>query len=284
MGPKNPRTSSPKATSSPVTKKPKTGSAKDAGVAANMAAPMNNNNLGASNARRSLELGSRSAVMDTESNDKAPTWFTQFEVRLEQFLESKIISRLNDLTTKVTEHDEKLDAVNMDVSELKSQVKALQKEKASLTAKVDDIENRSRRNNLVFYGVPESGESCADTMKDVFQFAGLNMEIPMERCHRTPTVPRNDNRDKPRMIHIAFQSFSTKEMVRKECIRKFKSSEYKGKKIFVDDDFSDRIRRLRREKMDKFKQLKSENKKPFFVYPAQIRYREETTGRLVTVD
>ena len=52
----------------------------------------------------------------------------------------------------------------------------------------------------------------------------------------------------------------------------------------MDDDFSDRIRRLRREKMGTFKRLKAENKRPFFVYPAIIRYRDQTMGKLITAD
>ena len=89
-------------------------------------------------------------------------------------------------------------------------------------------------------------------MKDIFAFVGLNPdEIPIERCHSTPTFRRNDQK-KPRMIHVAFQTFSQKEIVRKECIKKFKTSHFMGKKVFVDDDFSDRIRRLRREKMETF--------------------------------
>ena len=282
MGPKNQRSSPNKSSDSPAAKKSKISpSREDDGKVNNMAAPTARGSA-ASNARRLLDLGTESLSQD---HDKPPVWFANFEVRLEQFLDTKIISKLNDLTTRVSEQDETLTAVTMQVTDLEKQIKSLEADKAHLISKVDDIENRSRRNNLVFYGVPEAEQSsCVETVKDIFAFVGLNPdEIPIERCHRTPTFRRNDQ-EKPRMIHVAFQTFSQKEMVRKECIKKFKTSQFMGKKVFVDDDFSDRIRRLRREKMDTFKRLKAENKRPFFVYPAIIRYRNQTTGKLITAD
>ena len=50
----------------------------------------------------------------------------------------------------------------------------------------------------------------------------------------------------------------------------------KGSKIFVSDDFSKRVLMRRKSKMDKFKQLKDEGKKPFFLLsgPPGIRGRD----------
>ena len=62
----------------------------------------------------------------------------------------------------------------------------------------------------------------------------------------------------------------------------FKEAEYHGKKLFVAEDFSQRIMRQRKEKMDHFKQLKTEGKRPFFLYPAKLAYRQ-ASGKLIVV-
>ena len=131
---------------SPAAKKSKiSASREDDGKVINMAAPTARGSA-ASNARRLLDLGTESLSQD---HDKPPVWFNNFEVRLEQFLDTKIISKLNDLTTRVSEQDETLTAVTMQVTDLEKQIKSLEADKAHLNSEVDDIENRSRRNNLV---------------------------------------------------------------------------------------------------------------------------------------
>ena len=71
--------------------------------------------------------------------------------------------------------------------------------------------------------------------------------------------------------------------MRKACIQKFKESTYKGQKIFVGEDFSKRIQTLRKNQMDEFKRLQREGKKPFFIYPAVVTYRD-VNGRVITLD
>ena len=136
-------------------------------------------------------------------------------------------------------------------------------------------------------------------MKEVLQdFVGLSAsDYEIERCHRTPTfIPpqsesqahrspssqhvQPDKSTKPRMIHVCFSSFAAREKVRQECIQKFKAAQFKGKKLFVSEDFSKRVVNLRKEKSEAFKRLKTEGKKPFFLYPAKLAYRAQSTGKL----
>ena len=133
----------------------------------------------------------------------------------------------------------------------------------------------------MFHGVPESPkENCQAAVQDMLmKFVGLAAgDVVIERCHRTPSTPlprvepENEKRP-PRIIHAAFSSYSTKEKVRKACVAKFKTARFNGNKIFVSDDFSKRVINMRKEKMGKFKQLKDENKKPFFLYPDRLAYR-----------
>lgn len=158
--------------------------------------------------------------------------------------------------------------------------------------KLDDLENRGCRNNLVFYGVPETVANDKENTKEVIikllsEFVGMDgskINNTIQTVHRTPnTLPPNGiNPQKPRIIHIAISSFLDREEIRKKCIQKFKGTLYEGKKIFVSEDFSKRVIAKRKAKMDKFKELQKDGKRPFFVFPDLLKYRNNA-GMLITV-
>ena len=234
-------------------------------------------------AARSLAFDQHHAdVMVTKPDDIAPPrWFVQFFVGFEQRLNVKITKRLDEVCEKVKEHDESLTACSIQMDNLEKQVQDLKKERSELIGKLDDLENRSRRNNLVFHGISETEgpkEQCQQVIQEMLtQFVGLSVnDFEIERCHRTPSSPpptTENERRSPRIVHVAFSTYSAKEKVRKACIARFKADLYRGKKIFVSDDFSSRVLRMRKEKMEKFKQMKDEKKKPFFLYPDRLAYR-----------
>jgi len=222
-----------------------------------------------------------------DSGEEPPRWFSLFEQRLDHRLQQLdyVARELEQLTVKVKEQDEKIKGVEYDVKGIDERVEALKEENKSLFLKLDDIENRSRRINLVFHKVPEKQgqerENCMETVTEIINnFVGFDTpcESIVERCHRTG---RRDP-DKPRIIHVAFNSFSVREKVRKACIAKFKSSTFHGVKLGVGEDFSKHVIQLRQTKMARFKQLKEEGKQPFFVFPASLKYR--VNGQLISVD
>ena len=192
----------------------------------------------------------------------------------------------------MNEHEEKISSLEFDYGNLKKEVANLRDENSTLTAAVDDLENRSKRNNVVFYGIPETGETedCRQTVDTVLQqFVGLSSSAySIERVHRTPTVRQQGSqsqsghvRNKPRMIHACFSSFVQKEKVKAECVKRFKAEEYKGHKLFIANDLSKRVRNLRKGRMEELKRLREEGKKPFFIYPAKLAFKDQNTGKLV---
>ena len=157
--------------------------------------------MAARNVRRSLMSDQIAASL--ADSDKPPVWFQKFEERFE----AVFVKRLEDLTVKVTENDEKLDGVTLQIADLERGVKQMKAERKQILAKIDDLDNRGRRSNLVFHGVPESPrENCNDTVKEILHdFVGLPLDtVHVERCHRTPPSPqqRNDqqNQNRPRII------------------------------------------------------------------------------------
>ena len=178
------------------------------------------------------------------------------------------------------------------MEQAKGKIKVLEDNTQKLIDKLEDLENRSRRNNVILHGVPESdNENCKETVTELFSnFVGLDEEYVktvMQRVHRTPTtrarVPSaaGSGRPKPRIIHVAMSSFQDKIKVFKACVNKFKQDEYQHHKLFISDDLSKGVQLKRKAKMGTFTKLKREGKHPFFVYPDIIKYRNGAD--LVTV-
>ncbi|XP_071503488.1 short transient receptor potential channel 4-like, partial [Diadema antillarum] len=168
------------------------------------------------------------------SSSQPPQWFVQFfsefENRLDVRIESLLDKKCGDLTSIVTEHDEKIKSLSFDIANLRDTVQALQTDNGKLERKLDDLENRSRRNNLVVFGIQESNnkEDCKKLIQDFLRFADVPEEDinDIQRCHRTPSFRPQGQENAPhhpRRIHIGFGSFTAKERARKACINKLKA-------------------------------------------------------------
>ena len=226
------------------------------------------------------------------SVDSPPQWFKAFEDRLD----SKIECLSEKVTTiRLKNKKKKIQNLDFEVEKIRKEVDEVKKENEWLTSKLDDLENRGRRKNLVIFGIPESEggkEDCHKVVSEFLTFAGVeSADIKsIERCHRTPGSPykpRSNGKPqaKPRMIHIGFASFVVKERVRKACIGKIKVCKtYMDSKIFIAEDLSKRVLELRKKKMPQVHRLREEGRRPFFIYPDRLCYRDNTTGKLVQVD
>lgn len=205
----------------------------------------------------------------TFDDERPPRWFTQFETKIYELL-----------NTRLQEQDEKIESVRFDLDHVNTKIAQLEANNRELADKLDDLENRSRRNNLILHGVPEAEtdfENCTKVVTDLLvNFVGLDeaqVKASIQRVHRTPTNRRAAADDKPRIIHVAATTFQDKLMIRKSCIQKFKNETYKGNKLFVSDDLSKGIQMRRKAKIEVFKRLQREGKHPFYVFPDLIKYR-----------
>ena len=102
-----------------------------------------------------------------------------------------------------------------------------------LENEVEELRNRSRRNNLVYYHVPEKaeGQECADFVQGfIATHMGLEtlcVHVEIERAHRTPTRrAKNSDKEKPRKIHVAFLRYTDK----RRCYFRLKDNPFEGKR------------------------------------------------------
>ena len=218
-----------------------------------------------------------------------PAWFQAFADRME----AKMDSVLDRLSGKILENEQKIHNLDFEVGKVKDEITQIKKENESLLNKLDDLENRSRRKNLVIFGINEGEdgkEDCNKTVKEFLSFVGAEQaSMLIERAHRTPPTPRYPTSSaagkKPRMIHIGFATYVAKEKVRKLCIEKLKHCEglYKESKVYVAEDLSKRVLQLRKKRLPQLTRLKNEGRRPFFKYPDLLCYRDQISGKLITV-
>ena len=160
--------------------------------------------------------------------------------------------------------DEKIKSVEKLVEEVekkyKQEIESLIIKNKEQDDKLRVLEDRSRRDNLRFDGIPEyKNETWADTediLKDTLreQLGMNNMKI--EGAHRTGT----NTQSTCRTIIAKFTSYKTKERILKEA------KNQKPKDIWIYEDFSKETVKIRKELWERVRELRSKNKYAILVY------------------
>lgn len=75
------------------------------------------------------------------------------------------------------------------VKEHAASLQTLQSKVCELEYKVDDAENRKRRNNLRIVGLPEGEDFVEDLLHSLLPEAQFSSNYAMERAHRIPPTP-----------------------------------------------------------------------------------------------
>lgn len=172
---------------------------------------------------------------------------------------------------KVRVIDQGMEELNTSVEELKSaQADFVSKFKlAELEMKVDDLENRSRRNNLVIWGIPEESEGetgdCQEFIRDFFSnHMNLQGDIEIERAHRSPAgkyaKAQAQRRGKPRPIHVKLLRYGDREKVLRSAPKSLKNKPYNGQNVFIADDVSAKVREERKKLIAERNKMRGDGK------------------------
>lgn len=202
---------------------------------------------------------------------------------------SKVIRKLDE---KMKKQEERLqsfeDALQHNVSEL-TEVKENLSSKVNLDYitkledKIDDLENRSRRNNIILHNIPESEENpndCASFVEDLittfFEMKGVDGNtIVVERAHRGKTVKK----DAPRPIYVKILNWRNTQLLLQQGPKILRSKVYKEEqKIFITDDVSFKEREKRKSLLPQRNELR---KQGLFAYipfrvPAVLVYKDKS--------
>lgn len=201
------------------------------------------------------------------------------------YLHSREIANLQqELSMLRRESHESFAQIKVDLKNAQKEVSDSKKEVAFMTAeaknlkaerkqnirKMVDLEARSRRNNLIFYGIPETEEENCEDKLIQFLKEKLKVEISptaVQRAHRLGK-PRSRNNIgnlafTPRPMIVLFSDFKQKEMIRKQ---RFELQRPFG----ISEDLPIEIRRARKSLENVIKDLKSQGKKVAIIYPCRL--------------
>lgn len=130
----------------------------------------------------------------------------------------------------------KFSSLPKQVKEIEDSMTQMQQKLASLEDKVDDFENRSRRNNLIIYGLKEppreTPQMLQDNINEILENKLGIRAITVERCHRLGRIV--ENKDRP--VILKFIDYREKMSVLKV------THKLKGSVLSFSEDFSYKVR------------------------------------------
>lgn len=176
-----------------------------------------------------------SAVMDVK--------FAEFSANL-----TTITNRLDDNSKRITEAENRVSATEDTVSTMERRVAELETTVRVLTDRAEDIENRSRRGNIVILGLRETAEGrqpipfFESWLPELLGIETKRGTMKLDRAHRTFGQPRND---RPRPVMIKPHNFADKQKIIAAAKKKGQLN-YEGCAITIKQDFSAKVKEARR--------------------------------------
>ena len=220
-------------------------------------------------ARISTDSTSSSASTGGRSVNLPHSLPSHTELSLDQFKSLSIDEKLEKIFVclqDVSKFNARLTTAEGDIREIRGQVDS-NSDMAELQAyKSIDAEARQRRNNLVFWGIPEVlTEDC----HEVIRTALTEHAICIQRAHRIGRIKQDRNRQgnvRHRPIIVAFRDYQDCELILSNAPR------LKGTGIGVSRDYPQELIKARRPLRAEMNDLKKQfpNAKISIQYPAKL--------------
>ena len=179
---------------------------------------------------------------------------------------------MSKLKGTVGEMEHALNECSDDITEMKATIKSLTANVAKLENKCEDLESRSRRNNVRIVGVPEGPDTCttaavAALLKEAFD---LVKEPLLDRSHRT-LQPKPKPGDRPRAIVCSFHYHSDCVDILRRA-RELRQIKFRDLTISVFPDHTAKIARARAAFNEVRRQLRGiDGARYGLIHPARLR-------------
>lgn len=156
--------------------------------------------------------------------------------------QATVLAKLTGIEKRQADLENKIDGVISKTKVLERRVAHVEESEFKLESKLDDLENRSRRSNLVFFGVPdnsrkETWEESEKLIRDIYKETLSIDNVEIERAHRVGAF--KDGKNRPIVAHFA--GWKARENVRRNAFR------FKNTPISVSEDFSPLVQEKRRQ-------------------------------------
>lgn len=175
--------------------------------------------------------------------------------------------KIGDIETALNDSDGRLIAVE-------KLCNTLQTENTSLKLKLDDLENRSRRQNLRIIGIPEGSEGqspvafMSSFFTELFGDGAFKRPLEIDRAHRVGQ--RSQQNTFPRHMLVRLHHYQTKELILK-LSRELGSLEFNGAIVRIFPDMSAEVARRRAEFKDVKAALRNAGITYGMLHPARLR-------------
>lgn len=204
-------------------------------------------------------------------------------IRMDFSLLKQDVQNLRDRTGDA---EERISTLEDTVHPMSVTIRDTTSEMAALRAKIDDLENRSRRNNLRFVGFPERAEGSHPEkflyswLRDIFGKDAPSFSHVIERAHRTPPRPPPVGAP-PRSIIARILNFQDKVAILRLAREKGPLS-FNGNNISVYPDFSAEVQRQRISFSAVKSRLRTEGLSYAMLFPAKLRIIHEGRAHFYT--
>uniref|UniRef100_A0AAV2MGX8 Pentraxin (PTX) domain-containing protein n=1 Tax=Knipowitschia caucasica TaxID=637954 RepID=A0AAV2MGX8_KNICA len=152
-----------------------------------------------------------------------------------------------------------------------------------LHSKLDDLEGRSRCNNIKIVGIPEGEEKGRPTefvtslIPKLLEQGNLAKQVIVDRAHRVP-MPRATSTQRPRSIIARIHFYQEKEMLLR--LSRQNQLVYNGARIFIYPDYTADVMTQRRGFRDVMQALREKEVTFILRFPARLQVNYEDQGLL----
>ena len=257
-----------------------------------------------------MGVRTRSKTLQMSNTDSTSNKLDAVLAKMDDLLKSRDLqeTKLNSILEKLSSLESSQKKTAADVDALKDSyrsidvrmidmdnelsLKASREELASAYKKMEDLENRSKRNNIVIWGLKEGAEATHNSLEDFLrvEFFEKHMQlqnIEVMRAHRTNVNQRatEANTSTVRPIHIYLLRFSDKVQILKVAANALKDNPFLDCQIFISDDVSKNVRKNRAKlRKDYLKGIEERSDVEFafipWSVPAQILFKDRNCSKL----
>lgn len=196
-------------------------------------------------------------------------------------VEAALSKSLQAITQDIATQSQRIQAIEQRVSDLEDELthttillQEAEDRNISLYEKVEDLENRSRRNNLRIVGLPEN--YMPQTLMDICQKAipkalGLPHMCTAERAHRLG--PPQQDRQTPRPVIVRYLNYADRQLILQQ-FRNRAELQIEGNTLLLFVDYSADVSRRRRAFSTICTKLHRDKIRFMLLYPATLKITE----------
>ncbi|KAK6182019.1 hypothetical protein SNE40_009788 [Patella caerulea] len=179
---------------------------------------------------------------------------------------NELTTLLHDIRDEITQLRSEVREMNIkeEVTNIKQDIEQLKTENESIKQRLDESENRRKEHNLIFYGIKEkvseietpgkSEQLIRDVALSDLPGVSADSEINIERIFRLG----RRNKERVRRILVVFNKLRDRDVILQSARKQFKDSQIK-----VSEDFSKRVREIRKALIPHLIEAKEANKRAF---------------------